>query len=615
MDRDAATGNVEPQSAVMGSSATKRPPNDRFTNAWREIEEPEQRLLALRALQDGYDRYRELAFGSQLQAAAVLNWAVVRLGMSWIGDADEGRKVMVGLRERLTTAYKTNNIFSGALASLCVTPEEVNPQAVMDAMDVGTYKNLMQRQHHGLRMFHNRFVPRKYEHLRPLLPAFPTLLVFILVSLWRGVKNAAAGTAAAIKTLSSRHRAATAVSALLGLAVIVWYLGRCNPLDEGSDRAATRVTPDASVGDTSDPDPQRADAAQMSADEATQLTPPGNDVRALRPLMEEPFFQLKTLGQSMTMNHVPGRAPSIPTQGWRRQSALDVVPAEYQDQWSRVQELDRRASEQARAGGFRAALATFEELLTETDRRDGWNELSVTPDVAQYIFTALGRRIGLRRVDYNSPFDGPAVLGMTQYETGRGYEDHGQYTEALESYASSMWRGLIAPASVRIARAASFAASNWGFLLNVGEMYDDARARAARLAAELVSAERAVLSDDGLAVWFTGAELRAAWIDPILPEVCDVGEPGPDHPAYHLGQAWKVSTEYDGVWDEQTSLAHLNASIVHRPATAPSTPRRAKLIVHRSLEATRIRECVDIVVAVEFCFMSDGRLLASNRCL
>lgn len=547
----------------------------------------ENKVAAILAFEEAYDDDPDRAFGSEYASDTALFWVIHRLRGSrrWRCAAD----VLDRLHSKLMKVARTQSPFAEARARLGLGPNDAD----ISTKDLLTeirrqkdhYNALMVRQNAAFTLFLT-WLQVRADRYGPLVAGLFLFLFFR--------KTATAGVA---RSLSRRTAAAIVVSALTTLGWCVAGTPRSCATQSRRGLRDGNVAPGDAVGGAL---PQSDAASNVSPElDAAAGNVDSIDVR------QEPLFHMLALSQDAHIQRVSGEAPRILRQGWRDRDEIGVVAAKYVDQWRRVDALDARASAQAVAGDFEGAISTYIEAIQARERPGAWPPFTTMADVDAFILTALGRHSNKYPIPAWSPFDGPAVLGMTQYELGLGNEAAGVLTEALGWYGSTLWRQTVTSVAVQDEGAAHLAASRWGFLLDLSTMYEEAAQRAGRLAARLVQERRAAMSN-GLVVWYEQGFLRAAWLTPTLPAACDVGDPTRDRPSYHLGQAWRVSTEFNGAFDEQTSLAHLTSGLVRRSVVLPATARRARLVVHFQLEGVQSGACADVTVAIDFCFAASG---------
>jgi hypothetical protein len=115
---------------------------------------------------------------------------------------------------------------------------------------------------------------------------------------------------------------------------------------------------------------------------------------------------------------------------------------------------------------------------------------------------------------------------------------------------------------------------------------------------------------------FSEPSLIAVALDPKLPVVCKPDDKGPDHPVYHFGERWRISTDYEGAVVLQEDQTIRNSGIVRRSASLPFMPTRKNLVVHWRLESTDAARavCSDLTTTLEFCFWPDGDLTDVQSC-
>ena len=440
----------------------------------------------------------------------------------------------------------------------------------------------------------------------------------------------------------------------VAIAVIVgWHASNgglgCTSKDASEDQISMKPP---SIKSTVVPESEAqniADSRTVGSSRADNQPSGLNDIEELQ---DTPYFRLRLLSQSMTLERLPGQAPELPRQGWWDFSELTPVPPDYADQWRRMQELERRAAEASRAGQHMSALSTYLELSrlksanckgrgeieAKPSPDNGWLRASLDDlkeasssskslktcwqpaefgqDVDFYIVTVLKRLAGKGEIPlFFSPFDGPSALGLMQYELGRGYEEHGDLQRALERYGVAIWRSFAMPERVQRMQAENLAKSNWSHLVDLMQMPQDARARARHIA-ETGKAEQAVVIHDDMALWFHDNNLVAVSLEPKVPFVCKAVDKGPGDPVYHFGERWQISTDYEGTAVLQDDQSTQNSGIVRRPAEPPSVPTRKTMVVHWRLKsADRSRAaCSDITTRLDFCFWPDGHLKDVQAC-
>lgn len=571
-------------------------PVRRLLSVW-PILSAENRVSALVAFEEAYDNDPDRAFGSEYASDAALFWIVHRFrGSRRWRCADP---VLDRLHSKLMTATRTQSPFAEARARLGLG---------LDDADIST-KDLLaeirrQKEHYNALMVRQNaaftlFLGWLRGHADRYSPLVASLFLYLFF------KKTAAAEAGRTLWRSQGRRVSAVV---IGCSLFGWCVVS-KPRSSATQSAIGAIDGGAETGDLVSRSPVEPDAAipALLGTDAAELHVGSIDVRG------EPLFHLLALSQNVRMQRVAGEAPRILRQGWRDMEGIGVVSAEYVDQWRRVDALDARASAQAIAGDFEGALTTYLEGVKARGATRPWPPFTTMNDIDSFILTALGRHSNKYPIPASSPFDGPAVLGMTQYELGLGNEAAGEITEALAWYGRAIWRQVVMPVAVQDEGAEHLAASRWGFLLNLSAMYEDAAQRAGRLAARLVQERRAAMSN-GLVVWYESGLLRATWLTPVLPAACDAGDPGADRPSYHFGQVWRVSTEFDGVIDEQTSVAYLNGVLVRRAVVLPSTSRRARLVVHFQLDGVYTGPCADVVVAAEVCMSGSGEFMPLAAC-
>lgn len=555
----------------------------------------ENKVKALLAFEEAYDNDPERAFGSEYASDTALFWIVHRLrGLRlWRCAAD----VLDRLHAKLMTAARTQSPFAEARArlGLGVNDADISTKELLAEIrrQKDHYNAFMVRQNAAFTLF--------LAWLRDRTDRFGPLVAALFLFLFS--RNTAAADVG--RRLSRRFAAAIVIAAIT---VLGWCIA-------GKPRSCATQSP-RGIGDGGVEQGDAVGGTEPSPDAPFPVSPRRDATSvndAFIDVRQEPLFHLLALSQDARIQRVEGEAPRILRQGWRDPDEIGVVAAEYVDQWRRVDALDARASAKAVAGDFEGAIAAYLDAMTARQATSTWPPFTTMSDVDTFILTALGRHSNKYPIPASSPFDGPAVLGMTQYELGLGNEAAGVLTEAIAWYGSTLWRQTVTSTAVQDERATHLAATRWGFLLDLSTMYEDAAQRAGRLTARLVQERRAAMSN-GLVVWYEQGFLRAAWLAPALPAVCDVGDPGKDRPSFHLGQAWRVSTEFNGTFDEQTSLAHMNAGLVRRPVVLPATSKRARLIVHFQLDGVDTGPCADVAVAVDLCMTGSGEFIPLAAC-
>lgn len=156
---------------VIEKTCTTPAPEDKRTPRLARMIAPwnatpvHQRHALLLAFEQAYDGYSEPAFGSEYRSDAVLLWVFFLLETpGWEAESE----VLARVRARLTSVFETQEPFQSVIRQMAVQEGEADPFEILEHLRNGDQKKyyaMVERQAQGLKMFHERFIPKFHPEL------------------------------------------------------------------------------------------------------------------------------------------------------------------------------------------------------------------------------------------------------------------------------------------------------------------------------------------------------------------------------------------------------------------------------------------------------------------